>query len=65
LWKKCKGLVVKASKDALDNANVVVTQKDTTMDKKNVVGEAKAKTFLKGKRRSKQEVQGKVGEEKG
>lgn len=54
-----------ASEDAPDNANAAVSREETAVDEKNVAGEAEPKTFLKGKRRSEQEAQGKGGKQKG
>jgi len=54
-----------ASEDAPDRANAAVAQEETAVDEKNVAGEAEPKTFLKGKRRSEQEAQGKAGKQKG
>jgi len=55
-----------ASDDVPDN--VAVAQEETVVGEKNgdaVAGEAEPKTFLKGKRRSEQEAQGKAGKQKG
>lgn len=57
-----------AGEDVPDNAHTAVAQEKTVVDEKNgvaVTSGAEPKAFLKGKRRSEQELQGKSGKQKG